>query len=164
MTLDIDQAESIFLNLLAKAGVVLSTEDKNGLLITDNPSPKLIWSAFKEFAKIGFKVEDSESDALLFQWGNCEDFEMNIPRFYLDFTRQFCLFHADSNYDHMEQLHCTLKYEINNDFNMPVGNFWSYKFDNSFESFFKAVEKTEQFYLGMNKYQPLRLEMCHGQV
>lgn len=164
MLLEIDQTEEVFQNMLAEAGIILSSPNKWGFLTTNSPSPQTVWRVFKEFAKFKVNVGDSENDALLFQWGKGDELETHIEYFYLNFTRQFSLYSADGEYDHMEQLNCTLKYEMCSELDIPLGNFWSYQFDNSFELFSSAVEETEQFQLGMSKYQPLRLEMCQGQV
>jgi hypothetical protein len=170
MALEVDQTEKVFREMLAEADIVFSSQNKWGFWLTDTPSPQGVWRVFKEFAKLKVNVGDNENDALLFQWGKSRELETRIEYFYLDFTRQFSLHnaegeydHAEGEYDHMEQLNCTLKYEINNELDIPSGNFWSYQFDNSFELFFSAVEETEQFHLG-TQYQPFRLEMCQGQV
>ncbi|MEM6840372.1 MAG: hypothetical protein AAGF66_06490 [Cyanobacteria bacterium P01_H01_bin.119] len=164
MLLEVSQTEKVFQDVLSEAGILLLSQDKWGSWNTSNPSARTVWYVFKSFAGLKVNIGDNENDALLFQWGKRRELETHIEYFYLDFTRQFSLYRPDGQYDCMEQLKCTLRYAMCSELDIPLGNLWSYQLGNFFESFFIAVEETEQFQLGMNKYQPLRLDMCQGQV
>lgn len=164
MLLEVNQAETVFQKMLVEANIKFIGQNQWGFSIVNNPNPQIVWRIFKEFAKLKINVDDSEDDALLFQWGISQELETQIQYFYLDFTRQFVIYNQDGTYNNMEQLNCTVMYNLAKGIDISDGNFWSYKFNNCFESFFNAVEKTEQFYLGINKYKPFRLEMIQGKV
>lgn len=68
----------MFRDLLAEAGIILSSQNKWGFWITNSPSPQAVWRVFKEFAKLKVNVGNNENDALLFQWGKEDELETHI--------------------------------------------------------------------------------------
>src|SRR6202022_1619795 len=86
------------------------------------PEARLAWRVFKAFAATPVECAD---DALLFQCGTYSF--TGEPLFQVDFTRQF-IHENDCEYDHMEQLHCTLCYAPREELRGMKANLWSSDF------------------------------------
>jgi len=77
-----------------------------------SPDPLQTWMTFKDFAALPVEgVEPEGGDMFLFEWGVYDWYDGSGERFEIDFTRQFSILTSDGDYDHMEQLHCTFRYE-----------------------------------------------------
>jgi hypothetical protein len=97
--LTVSQAERTLMAMIAEAGV------------GDPPDPRAAWEVFKAFAArrvVANAPWQLDSDLGLFQWGVYDWHDGKGTRFQIDFTRQFALLDEDGDYDHMEQLACTL--------------------------------------------------------
>jgi hypothetical protein len=122
-----------------------------------SPDAPLAWRVFKTFAAIPVECA---GDALLFQ---CGTFTLSgAPLFNVDFTRQF-VHEVDGEYDHMEQLHCTIYCEPLEELGEVKTNLWSYDFP-SLEEFFAAVEALPEFQLPMTVQAVRRAEIWQEQV
>ena len=68
-----------------------------------------VWLGFLRFGRQRFDTAlTPESDGLLFQYGTYS-FD-GLPKFTLDFTRQFDINDDDAEHDHYLQVHCELTY------------------------------------------------------
>jgi hypothetical protein len=76
----------------------------------DTPDPDVVYRVFKEFAKQ--PVEGIEDDTILYEIGIYGFGEPETYRLHL--VRQFSFF-EDGEYDRMEQLHCIVHYEPDED-------------------------------------------------
>jgi hypothetical protein len=76
----------------------------------DTPDPDVVYRVFKEFARQ--PVEGIEDDTILYEIGIYEFGEPETYRLHL--VRQFSFF-EDGEYDRMEQLHCIVHYEPDED-------------------------------------------------
>jgi len=77
-----------------------------------SPDPLQTWLTFKDFAVMPVEgIDPYGGDMLLFQWGVYDWYDGSGERFEIDFTRQFSILTPEGEYDHMEQLHCTFRYE-----------------------------------------------------
>jgi hypothetical protein len=121
------------------------------------PDALLAWRVFKEFAEV--PVECSE-DALLFQCGVYDFTGRNL--FHFGFVRQFT-FEEDGEYDHMEQLDCSLLFEPDAELQQLETNLWSYDFSSAGE-FFSGVEALPEFSIGLRGRTPVGMELFHNEV
>ena len=160
----VEQAESVFRDLLLGSGIIASEDKKLDKWIAMQPDPKVVWECCKQFSQYAVDVGSSGDDSFFFQWGRQEFAKKETPFFYIDFTRQFYLFDEDGEFKHIEQVHCMMQYKLSHDLNLPLGNLKSANFENSVAAFLDAVEETEQFYLSMERYRPFRLELYQGRV
>jgi hypothetical protein len=88
--------------MLAEAGLDLTRLDVQGT-----------WHVFKEFAAqpVEPTVGDADDDMLMFESGIYDWSDGKGSRFNWGLCRQFALYDADGEYDHMEQLRCDLFFE-----------------------------------------------------
>lgn len=140
------EAESHFRRMLHQAG-----------FSGQQPDALLAWRVFQEFAAVPVDCAD---DALLFQCG-VHDFT-GRARFHFGFVRQFT-FEEDGEYDHMEQLDCSLLFEPDAELHRLETNLWSYDFG-SFQAFFSAVEDLPEFHGALRGRSPVGMELFHTEV
>ncbi len=140
------EAESYFRRMLVSAG--FSEEE---------PDPLLAWRTFKAFASVPV---DCAEDALLFQCG-AYDFT-GRELFHFGFVRQFT-FEEEGEYDHMEQLDCTLLFEPDPELRQMETNLWSSEF-NSPEEFFARVESLPEFGAALHGRVPAGFELFQNEV
>jgi hypothetical protein len=140
------EAESHYRHTLREAG-----------FSEQRPDALLAWRVFREFAEV--PVECSE-DALLFQSGVYDFTGRDL--FHFGFVRQFT-FEEDGEYDHMEQLDCSLLFEPDAELQKLETNLWSYDFDSA-EKFFAAVEALPGFSLPLRGRTPVGMELFHSEV
>lgn len=121
------------------------------------PDALLAWRVFQEFAAVPV---DCAEDALLFQCGvyNFTGREL----FHCGFVRQFT-FEEDGEYDHMEQLDCSILFESDAELHQLKTNLWSYDFD-SFQAFFSGVEALREFSVALHGRSPVGAELFHTAV
>jgi hypothetical protein len=117
----------------------------------------LAWRLFKEFARVPVECWD---DALLFQCGVYDFTGRDL--FHFGFVRQFT-FQQDGEYDHMEQLDCSLLFEPDAELQHLKKEMWSYDFGSA-EDFFAAVEALPEFDVALQARNPLRMEIFHNEV
>lgn len=139
-------AESHYRHMLREAG-----------FSEQRPDALLAWRVFKEFAEV--PVECSE-DALLFQCGVYNFTGRDL--FHFGFVRQFT-FEEDGEYDHMEQLDCSLLFEPDAKLQQLETNLWSYDFSSA-EEFFSAVEVLPEFSMALQGRTPVGMELFHNDV
>jgi hypothetical protein len=140
------EAESHYRHMLREAG-----------FSEQRPDALLAWRVFKEFA--GVPVECSE-DALLFQCGVYGFTGRDL--FHFGFVRQFT-FEEGGEYDHMEQLDCSLLFEADAELQQLETNLWSYDFSSA-EEFFSAAEALPEFSMALQGRTPVGMELFHNQV
>jgi len=90
--------------------------------------PDAAWEVFKAFAAepVEGMSRDDDTDMCLFQCGVYDWSDGKGPRFNWGFTRQFTLMDEDGEYDHMEQLECTLFFEATPELeSVSVDGIWS---------------------------------------
>jgi hypothetical protein len=99
----VPEAEGRLLEMLGAAGL-----DPRRL------DPLAAWSVFQEFAneRVEGVGPNSDDDMLLFECGVYDWSDGKGPRFNWGFVRQFTLYDADGEYDHMEQLHLKLFFPV----------------------------------------------------
>jgi len=140
------EAEPYFRRMLASAGF---SDEKPDLL--------LAWRTFKAFSSVPV---DCAEDALLFQCG-VYDFT-GRELFHFGFVRQFT-FEEEGEYDHMEQLDCTLLFEPDLELRQMETNLWSSDF-NSAEEFFARVESLAEFQAVLHGHVPTGVELFQSEV
>lgn len=121
------------------------------------PDALLAWRVFQEFAAVPVDCAD---DALLFQCGVYGN--TGHPLFQFGFVRQFT-FEEDGEYDHMEQLDCSIHFEPDAELQRLETNLWSYDFD-SFRAFFACVEALPEFSAAIRGRSPVGMELYHTEV
>lgn len=121
------------------------------------PDALLAWRVFREFAAVPVECAD---DALLFQ---CGVYRLTgRERFHFGFVRQFT-FEEDGEYDHMEQLDCTILFEPDAELRQLETNLWSYDFD-TVEAFFAAVEALPEFGTPLRGRSAVGMELFQSEV
>lgn len=131
----IREAESRLRELLHAAGLDCRRLD-----------PAAAWNVFRAFA--AEPVEDAgpepDDDMCLFECGVHDWSDGNGPRFNWGFVRQFVLYDAAGEYDHMEQLHCDLVFEVTAELEgIEVPGIWSG--DLGPDAWVREVERHEGF-------------------
>jgi hypothetical protein len=140
-----DEAEQTLNEMLTAAGVDF-----------DQPDPALVWRVFKDFSRIPV---DCAEDGILFQCGVYAF--SGTEQFHFDFTRQFTI-EEDGEYDHMEQLQCTLLAPPTDELRACKANLWS--FDSpTLDAYFERVEAMPEFQLGIGR-QGYRLDVTQDSV
>jgi hypothetical protein len=98
------------------------------------PDCLAVWRSFREFAEVRVRPEGSGrldpvgGDLLLFEWGvfHWPWSDALSEVFLVDLVRQFSLIRPDNEYDHMEQVHCSLGFEpVDSLRQLGSGTIWS---------------------------------------
>lgn len=121
----------------------------------DGKAPGLV-EAMRLFR--GFTAEpfDCAEDALLWETGTYRFEDEHF--FFASLTRQFTL-EEDGGYDHMEQIHLTLRYPPETASAVPEAALWSFDCGEDFDAFFAAVERDTAFLALATGPAPLRCDV-----
>jgi hypothetical protein len=132
---------------------------------SDSPDPNVIYRVFKDFARLPVEGVD---DDILYEIGV---YGFGEPETYsIDLVRQFS-FYLNGEYDRMEQLHCTVHYEPDDDLR-SLGTFdlWDSGRPQDeagplapLEEFFHAVDARPEWLAVRNK-RATRLQLEQWQV
>ena len=135
------------------------------------PNPRTTWDVFKAFAARRVVADPPgklDSDLGLFQWGVYDWEDGKGARFELNFTRQFALSDEDGDYDHMEQLACTLYFEPNERLRgLGRGEVWSsgdVSADDVLRAWIAEVEETGVLAVIAGDHVPIECRVEQEQV
>lgn len=123
--------------------------------------PKLmtLFDVFKEMSRVVF---DCSEDELLFEAG-CFDYD-GEERFCLSLVRQFTIIEDEGEFDYIEQLNIDILYDVNEKVKELSETIWSYEFEDDFEQFFGAVEKSAAFGLALEVLKPVEVDLYMDEV
>ena len=145
------------MNSTTDAERLLQTQLNDAQFDHQRPDLTLALQVFRTFASQQF---DCAEDAFLFQ---CGVYDFTGKREYqVDLVRQF-VFEEDGEYDHMEQLHCTIYFAPTPELNGLEAELWSYDFPSPSE-FFDHVSTMPGYLAAIDGRVPLRAETFQEEV
>lgn len=142
-----EEAEKMLRDLLKDAGFKEAV-----------PNVKTAWEAFKKMCEYEF---DCGGDDLLFEAG-VYDF-IGKELLYLAIVRQFTI-EVEEEYDYMVELRMEFSYEPKGALRELEETISTYEFDDDFQRFFEAVEKSPAFLLPQENDTPVGFELILDEI
>lgn len=142
-----EEAEKMFRGLLKDAGFIEAA-----------PDVKTAWETFKKMCEYEF---DCGGDELLFEAGVYDFIGKDL--LYLAIVRQFTI-EVEGEYDYMVELRMEFSYEPVGELRELEETIHTYEFDDDFEQFFVAVEKSPAFLLPQAKSTPVGFELILDEI